>query len=162
MQADEIAILDLASSELAFFRSLKELVLQSADFINSENMEELIPVLEEKQREISKYDVILKEWRDIGLSFGIKDGRDNPDFWTLMFEALSKDLPEKRVFSDKLKSLVEQTKALIEELIKTEGDSQEVLNEYVKRLRSRISQLSKGRNACKGYASASGSPLSGR
>jgi len=165
LQADVIAVLDLAYSELEFFHSLKKLVLRSAELINSENMEELMYVLQEKQTLISQYNVILKEWNDIGLSLGMEGGRDNPDFWTLLFQALSdesSEKPEKNAFSVKLKSLFKQIKALTEESINIENDSQEVLNEYIKRLRIRISQVSKGRNACKGYASASGSPISSR
>ena len=162
MQVDEIAVLDLASSELEFFRSLRELILQSVDYIKSENMEELVPVLQEKQAMISRYDVILEEWNKIGLCFNIKNGRNNPDFWNLLFQALSAGSSLNGVFSVKIKSLIEQIKTLAEELLKTEDDAQEDLNEYVKRLRARISQVSKGRNACKGYASAGGSYLPGR
>ena len=160
MQADEIAILDLASSELEFFRSLKKLVQRSAELIKSENMEELILVLEEKQTLISRYEVILNEWDNIGSSLGINGGRDNPDFWQLLLHELSGGSTEKGSFSGKIDSLLEQIKALADELVKMEDDSQEVLNEYVKRLRARISQVSKGRDACKGYASAGGSSLS--
>ena len=160
MQADKIAILDLAYSELEFFHSLKKLILQSADFINSENMEELMVVLEEKQTMISRYDAILEEWNNIGLSFDIKDGRNNPDFRDLLFRALPDESSENEAFSVKLKSAFEQIKVLAEELVNIEDDSQEVLNEYVKRLRARISQVSKGRKACKGYASASGASAS--
>ena len=159
MQVNEIVILDLAASELEFFRSLKKLILQSADLINSENMEELMFVLQEKQAVISRYDIILEEWNNISLSLGIKDGRDNPEFFTLLSQALSDESSEKRAFFAKLESLFEQIKVLVEELIKMEDDSQEVLSEYAKRLRVRISQVSKGRNACKGYASASGTSL---
>ena len=162
MQVDETVILDLASSELEFFRSLKELILRAAQNINSENMEELMVVLQEKQEIISRYDIIWDEWNNIGLSLGIKDGRNNPDFWVLLFQMLPGGSSEKSLCSVKLKSLLEQSKVLVEELLKTEDDAQEVLNEYVERLRARISQVSKGRNACKGYASAGGSSFSGR
>jgi flagellar hook-associated protein FlgK len=162
LQVDEIAILDLASSELEFFRSLRELVRQSADHIKSENMEELVLVLQEKQAMISQYNIILEEWNKIGLSFEIEEGRNNFDFWTLLFNALSAESSKTEFFSAKIKSLIEQIKTLAEELLKTEDDAQEGLNEYVKRLRTRISQISKGRDACKGYASASGSSLPGR
>ena len=162
MRVNEIAVLDLASTELEFFRSLRELISQSVDYIKSENMEELIPVLQEKQAMISRYDVIMEEWKEIGLSFDIKDGRNNPDFWTLLFQALPDKSSENGGFSVKIKSLIEQIKTLTEELLKTEDDAQEGLNEYVKRLRTRISEVSKGRDACKGYASASGSLLPGR
>ncbi|MCL2767509.1 MAG: hypothetical protein FWE49_02100 [Synergistaceae bacterium] len=162
MQVDEAAILDLASSELEFFRSLKKLIKLSADLINSENMEELMVVLEEKQTMISRYEIILEEWNSIGLSLDIKDGRDNPDFWVILFQALQDDQSKNDVFSVKLRSLFEQIKTLAEESVNIEDNSQEVLNEYVKRLRTRISQVSKGRNACKGYASASGGSISSR
>jgi len=162
LQADEIAVLDLASSELEFFRTLRELIMQSANLIKSENMEELLPVLQEKQALISRYDVILEEWNKIGLSLEINEGRNNPDFWTLMLQALPGKSSNNEFFSVKIKSLIEQIKTLTEELLKTEDDAQEGLNEYVKRLRTRISEVSKGRDACKGYASASGSLLPGR
>ena len=162
MQVDKTAILDLASSELEFFRSLKELVLHSAELIKSENMEELMPVLEGKMTMISKHQVILGEWNDIGLSLGLKIGRDDTDFRMKLFQALSSDLFEESSFLIRLKSIFEQIKALAEESICIEDDSQEVLNEYVKRLRARISQVSKGRNACRGYASASGSSITSR
>jgi len=162
LQVDEAAILDLASSELEFFRSLKKLIKLSADLINSENMEELMVVLEEKQTMISRYEIILEEWNSIGLSLDIKDGRDNPDFWVILFQALQDDQSKNDVFSVKLRSLFEQIKTLAEESVNIEDNSQEVLNEYVKRLRTRISQVSKGRNACKGYASASGGSISSR
>ena len=162
MQVDKTAILDLASSELEFFRSLKQLVLLSAELIKSESMEELMPVLEGKQTMISKYEIILGEWNNIGLSLGMKVGCDDPDFRMLLFQAISHELCEESSFLVRLKSLFEQIKALAEESICIEDDSQEVLNEYVKRLRARISQVSKGRNACKGYASASGSSITNR
>ncbi|MCL1941339.1 MAG: hypothetical protein FWG09_05300 [Synergistaceae bacterium] len=123
-------------------------------------MEELMFVLEEKQTVISRYEVILEEWNNIGSSLGIKDGRDNPDFWQLLFKALSDGSPGKSDFSEKLDPLLGEIKALADELVKMEDESQEVLNEYVKRLRDRISQVSKGRDACKGYASAGGASLS--
>ena len=160
MQVDEVAILDLASSELEFFRSLKKLILQSAELINSENMEELMLVLEEKQAMISRYEVFLEEWNNIGVSLCIEDGCDNTEFWTLLLQTLSSESSEKSPFYVKLKSLLLQTKTLTEELVNTENCSQEVLNEYIKNLRGRISQVSKGRNACKGYASANGSFIS--
>ncbi|MCL1874686.1 MAG: hypothetical protein FWF87_00335 [Synergistaceae bacterium] len=161
MQVDEIAILDLASSELEFFRSLEKLILRSADHIKSENMEELISILQEKQAMISRYGVILEEWNKIGLSLEIEDGCNNPDFVNLLFQMFPAESSQKSAFSVKLELLIEQRKTLIEKLIKIEDDSQEVLNEYVKRLRGRISQVSKGRDACKGYARAGGSPLYG-
>jgi hypothetical protein len=162
LQVDKTVILDLASSELEFFRSLKELVLRSAELIKSENMEELMPVLEGKQTMISKHKDILGEWNGIGLSLGLKVGCDDTDFRMQLFQALSNELFEESSFFVKLKSIFEQIKTLAEESICIEDDSQEVLNEYVKRLRARISQVSKGRDACRGYASASGSSLYSR
>jgi hypothetical protein len=162
LQVDEITILDLASSELKFFRSLKELILLSANHIKSEKIEDLMSVLREKQTMISRYDVILEEWNKIGISLDIEYGYNNPDFWNLLFQIFKEESSEKSHFSVKLSELIEQIKSLTEELIKIEDDAQEVLNEYVKRLRSRISQVSKGRDACKGYASAGGAYLYGR
>jgi len=159
LQVDATAILDLASSELEFFRSLKKLILRSADLIESENMEELMLILEEKQTVISRYEVILGEWNDIGLSLGIKVGCEDPDFRMLLFQSMPNESPEEIAFSAKLKSLFEQIKTIIDESISVEDNSQELLDEYVKKLRARISQVSKGRNACKGYASASGSSI---
>ena len=159
MQVDVTAILDLASSELEFFRSLKKLILRSADLIESENMEELMLILEEKQTVISRYEVILGEWNDIGLSLGIKVGCEDPDFRMLLFQSMPNESPEEIAFIAKLKSLFEQIKTIIDESISVEDNSQELLDEYVKKLRARISQVSKGRNACKGYASASGSSI---
>ena len=162
MQVDEIAILDLASSELNFFRSLKELTLKSAEYIKSENMEDLMSILQEKQALISRYNVFVEEWNKVGSLLEIKDGYYNPDFWNLLFQIFEAKSSEKGPFSVKLRSLIGQTKTLAEELIKIEDDLQEVLNEYVKRLRVRISQISKGRDACKGYAKAGGASLFGR
>jgi len=162
LQVDEIAILDLASSELHFFSSLKELTLRSANHIESENMEDLMSVLQEKQVLISRYKVFAEEWNKIGLSLEIKDGYYNPDFWNLLFQIFEAKSSKKGPFSVKLRELIGQTKTLAEELVKIEDGLQEALNEYVKRLRIRISQISKGRDACKGYASAGGAPLFGR
>lgn len=161
MQVDEIVVLDLASTELEFFRNLKKLILRSTDYIKSENMEELISVLQEKQVMISRYEVILEEWNKIGLCLEIEDGRNNPDFINLLFQKLPAESSQKSTFSAKIESLIEQRKTLIEELLKIEDEAQEVLNSYVNRLRSRIFQVSKGRDACKGYARAGGSLLYG-
>ena len=162
MQVNEITVLDLASSELEFLHSFRKLILRSAENIKSENMEELMSVLQEKQTMISKYNVFLEEWNKIGLFLKIKDGYNNPDFLNLLFQIFPADSSEKSRFSAKLESLVNQRKTLVEELIKIEDDAQEVLNDYVKRLRARISQVSKGRDACKGYAAAGGASLFGR
>ena len=160
MPVEEVTILDLASSELEFFRSLKKLILQSSEQIELENMDNLMHVLQEKQKMISQYDVISEEWNKIGLSLEIKDGYNNPDFWKYLFNMFSAGSSEKGCFSDKLELLLEQRKTLVEELLKIQDDAREVLNEYVKRLRSRISQISKGRDACKGYAAAGGASWS--
>ena len=160
MQVEEVTVLDLASSELEFFRSLKKLIMKSTEHIESENMDDLMHVLKEKQNMISQYNVILEEWNKIGTSLEIKDGYNNPDFWRSLFNMFSAGSSEKGCFSDKLELFIEQRKTLVEELLKMEDDAREVLNEYVKRLRSRISQISKGRDACKGYAAAGGASLS--
>jgi hypothetical protein len=119
-------------------------------------MEELMYVLQEKQTMISRYDVIFDEWNEIASSLEIKEGRNNPDFWNLLLERFNAESSSKGSFSVKLRELIGQIKTLAEELIRIEDEAQEVLNDYVKRLRARISQVSKGKDACKGYARIGG------
>jgi hypothetical protein len=136
--------------------------MRFADHVKTENMEELLFILHEKDSIISRYNLILKEWNKIGLSLDIKDGYNNPDFMNLLFQMFPPLSSGKGSFSVKLESFVNQKKTLLEELIKIEDGVQEDLSDYVKRLRVRISQVSKGRDACKGYAQAGGSSISGR
>lgn len=146
----------LVSSEAELYRRLLETAPHAMSCIDSEDMEGLMFVLQEKQDIIDKIERLSADWTEIGESFGIPEGRVEPDFW----ERFMKCLPDK--FSSTIRAALMQVRAIAQNVISTDKVAQEVLEVYVNKLRSRVSQISRGKNAFKGYAAAGGMYFSGR
>lgn len=146
LQVDEKILIDLINSESELYSQLLSLAPQAMSFIDSEDMEGLLTVLQEKQKIISKIELLSDSWDEVGARFGMPHGRVETDFWDKFMNVI----PEK--ISSTLKTSLVQMRAIAENVLSADKVAQEVLEGYVNNLRARMAQVSNGRNAFKGYA----------
>ncbi len=138
-------ISDLLARELVLYEKLKRLVDEEIDVIESDDMDRLLRILEDKQSIISEQEMLMDGWHEVSHELGVSQGREEPVFWKALSDLLDGDGYRE------LKEKVRNLQGVVETTLRSEELAQRNMGEKVSDLRKRMSKVADGKRAVRGY-----------
>jgi flagellar biosynthesis/type III secretory pathway chaperone len=136
----------LVDEELSLYRSLGTLVDDEETRVKQSDMEGLLDVLQRKQAIISRQESLLEDWDKISGALGVDSGKESPIFWNALAERVGAQ------GYGQIVGLIDEIKALGQELLDREGDIRGALEENLAEMRATLLRMGRNRTALRGYS----------
>ena len=117
-------------------------------FVQNQNWEGLLGVLQKKQAIIAEQEALQDSWTSFSTFLDVHEGRESAAFW---------DAVKKRVGGSSytyLTDLVEDLRGAVLQIVEREEGLRDQVEEHLGALRKKMLQIQKGKAAYRGYAKA--------
>ncbi|SMG43783.1 flagellar export chaperone FlgN [Dethiosulfovibrio salsuginis] len=140
-----LKVSELLSSELELYRELEAQVDLEIKAIDSDDMDLLLEILQNKQSIISRQEMLMEKWADVSRDLGVSQGREEPVFWRALASVVGDEGYED------LKEKVRLLQDIVSSTLKSEELAQSNMGAKVSELRKRMSRVADGKKAVRGY-----------
>lgn len=142
---------ELVSREIKLCKTLRAMISRELEaIVLNGDMDELINILEQKDKIISQLQLLADGWRDILNDVGFDSAEATPEgFGNYLAELYPND--------SELPEMISETREIAESIIKAEDEAVSELDKFTSGLRSQMASRVHGRNVAASYAKMGGS-----